>query len=553
MIKFATTFLILSLSILLRAQTPQATNTEVLDLNKAERAEWFRDLGFGMFIDFSFDSQLGIITSHSMVDASEDYKNRYLNELPKTFNPKNFDAQEIAQLAKIAGMKFIVFTAKHPSGFCMWDTETTDFNITNTPYSTDMLEKYVEATRKAGLAVGLYFSANDYNFFFKNGVELTPAKTSEMPQHIMKKYLELNELQTIELMAKYGDIDILFYDGAREQIIDKCKQVAWELHDDVVIKSGVLTARHTVVPEINSTGLRLDKLNTPMLGGTNLVYDKHKSTKQLVETLIETRAKGNNQLFHVDLKSNGEIPEQQKTCLQKIAAWNFINGEAIVATAPWIIPNEDNIWFTWNPEEKTLFAIITQQHKWQRDERREFVLKSVKTSNKSKIDVLGQSSEALEFEPLLDDSTRFKQEKDGLHISCIRRQWLSKSYNWNYPLVLKITHAEPTFDPPAAVTMESEIINMQETCYIKFIGEITNRSNEEPLKAFFQYRPHPGLSTQLNANEWKETKTMVVTNDTVINKVPVKKEKSAYQYRLVVQHPRAIIYGQTKTISQSNQ
>ena len=136
---------------LLFAQTQQNTKDNFLDLNKPERLEWFRDLGFGMFIHFSYDSQLGVVISHSMVGASDDYINRFLNELPKTFNPKKFDATEIANLAKLAGMKYIVFTTKHHSGFCMWDTETTSLNIMNTPYGKDILAEYVKATREAGL------------------------------------------------------------------------------------------------------------------------------------------------------------------------------------------------------------------------------------------------------------------------------------------------------------------------------------------------------------------------------------------------------------------
>jgi alpha-L-fucosidase len=79
-----------------------------LNLNKPEREQWFTDLGFGMFIHWSMDVQLGMVISHSMVGASEDYLNRYINELPKTFNPKNFDAREWAKSAKLAGMKYIV-------------------------------------------------------------------------------------------------------------------------------------------------------------------------------------------------------------------------------------------------------------------------------------------------------------------------------------------------------------------------------------------------------------------------------------------------------------
>ena len=78
-----------------------------------------------------------------MVGASNDYLNCFVNKLPKTFNPKNFDAVEIATLVKLAGMKYIVFATKHHWGFCMWDTETTDFSIKNKPNG--------KATRDAGI------------------------------------------------------------------------------------------------------------------------------------------------------------------------------------------------------------------------------------------------------------------------------------------------------------------------------------------------------------------------------------------------------------------
>ncbi|MFW5822789.1 MAG: alpha-L-fucosidase, partial [Tangfeifania sp.] len=160
----------------------QEADTEFLDLNKPERLEWFSDLGFGMFIHFSFDSQLGIVISHSMAGASDDYLDRFVNDLPKTFNPKEFSPEEIATLAKLAGMKYIVFTTKHHSGFCMWDTQTTDFNIMNTPYQKDLLAEYVEATRKAGLAVGFYFSPEDFNFLYENGQQVRRRFPEPLPQ-----------------------------------------------------------------------------------------------------------------------------------------------------------------------------------------------------------------------------------------------------------------------------------------------------------------------------------------------------------------------------------
>src|SRR5262245_57549213 len=86
-------------------------------LNKAERLEWFRDLGFGLFIHWSLDSQTGVVISHSLVGADGAYTRRFFDELPKTFRPRKFDPQDWAALAKLAGIRYVVFTAKHHSGF----------------------------------------------------------------------------------------------------------------------------------------------------------------------------------------------------------------------------------------------------------------------------------------------------------------------------------------------------------------------------------------------------------------------------------------------------
>ena len=123
---------LISLSFHLEAQYYKDTYKPLGNLNKPEREEWLKDAGFGMFIHFIFDSQLGIVISHSMVGASEDYLDRFINELPKTFGPNKFDPLEYAKLAKLAGIKYVVLGAKHHSGYCLWDTKTTAFNIMNT-------------------------------------------------------------------------------------------------------------------------------------------------------------------------------------------------------------------------------------------------------------------------------------------------------------------------------------------------------------------------------------------------------------------------------------
>src|ERR1700686_546514 len=97
--------------------------------NKPDRLEWFRDQGFGLFIHWSVDSQLGVVISHSLVGASPEYTDRFFGELPKTFDPHDFDPLDWARLARLAGVRYVMFTAKHHSGFAMFDTATTPFGI----------------------------------------------------------------------------------------------------------------------------------------------------------------------------------------------------------------------------------------------------------------------------------------------------------------------------------------------------------------------------------------------------------------------------------------
>src|SRR5881398_664887 len=135
---------------------------EAGSLNKPERLEWFRDQGFGLFIHWSVDSQLGTVISHSLAGASEDYTRRFFTELPKTFNPRKFHPEDWAALAKLAGIRYVVFTAKHHSGFAMWPTKTTSYSIANTPFGKDIFGDVVRAFREQGIAPGLYFSPDDF-------------------------------------------------------------------------------------------------------------------------------------------------------------------------------------------------------------------------------------------------------------------------------------------------------------------------------------------------------------------------------------------------------
>ena len=411
------------------------------NLNKPEREEWLRDLGFGLFIHWAHDSQLGIVISHSLVGASEDYCQRYFNELPQTFDPYKFDPREWMKIAKLMGVGYVVFTTKHHSGFCMWDTKTTSFNIMNTPYKKDILRELTDAIREAVLAVGYYFSPDDFKFLYDNGIVINRRLTFE--KAFYNKYSDFLKSQIKELYTNYGKIDILFIDG---QPADPVRTAAWEVDPDVVITRGVINT-----PEQNIPRTGWDELwESCFTMGNQWQYkptnDELKSGTRVIEMLIETRAKGGNLLLNIGPHPDGYIPIEQEERMREVAAWMFINQESIYNVRPWVTTNEDNLWFTKSKDGKAVYVYITGIPDWRRDTRREFILKSVRATANTKASVLGQNDLVSEYNAKEVPDTRFEQTPEGLKISCVRAQRIYNNNRWPNPIVLKLENVVPVTD-----------------------------------------------------------------------------------------------------------
>ncbi len=508
------------------------------NLNKPEREEWLRDLGFGMFIHFSFDSQLGIVISHSMVGASEEYLNRYIFELPKTFNPVKYDAYQIAQLAKLAGMKYIVFTTKHHSGFCMWDTETTDFKITETAYEKDLLKEFVEGTRKAGLAVGFYYSPEDFKFLYDHDITINRIhdKRLEMDQEKQILYNELIQKQTHELFTNYGKIDVLFIDGQYEEI---CKYEAWKLQPDLVVTRGAVPT-----PEQNILGQTDDRLwESCITMGTQWAYkptnDNMKSAGRLIEILVETRAKGGNLLLNVGPHPEGYIAYEEETRLRELAAWNFINHEAIYNVRPWIVPREENIWFTASADRETVYAIITGIPDWPLGKRKEFVLGSVKSTQETKISILGQNDEVLEYSPEANVRSSFVQKDNGLQISVVRAQRIYNNKKWPNPIVVKLENVLPAFDFPVIETKSVNGLNGK----VKLNGNLLKMGGSGPVRVGFEYRTYVDIA-EILYTDWEKTRLLEVSKEGEFTIEHNGLEKGIqYEFRAVMIHPLITVYG----------
>ena len=507
-------------------------------LNKPERLEWFRDQGFGLFIHWSVDSQTGVVISHSLAGADEAYTNRFFNDLPKTFNPRKFYPQDWAALAKLAGIRYVVFTAKHHSGFAMWDTRTTDFGIMHTPFKRDITREILEAFRSPGHLA----RASTSRRMTSGGYGETRSTCSVVSQSVQPRnnpgLMKLDLDQVRELMTNYGPIDIVFFDGEPDQL----RELAWKLQPDVVVTRGAIQTPELYVPGIPLEGPW--EANFTM--GTAWQYqpqnESYKTGGQVIDILVETRAKGGNLLLNIGPKPDGELPIEQEERLREVALWMQVNQECIYGVRPWVITNEQNIWFTRAKNEDTVYAIVKQQPRWVRGEWREFLLKSVAATDRTQVSVLGQNGRVLEYRPEVNPAPSFKQGSDGLHIRAMFTHRLQDNSRWPNPIVLKITNVRPAFTPPKVETSGAVFDQATRTATLR--GVLLDMGKASSLEVGFEYRSIVGLDASDRSIPWQQgPSTQVTASGPFSLRLPDLNPQGIYEYRAWVKHPLLTIFG----------
>jgi len=426
--------------ILLAILLPLATMAQEPQVdNQPARIQWFQDLAFGLFIHWNVDATLGAVISHSLSGASPDYAARYFRELPQSFDPYRLDPIRWARLAKLAGMKYVVFTAKHHAGFCMWDTKTTRFNVINTPYGKDVLRMILDAFRKEGIAVGLYFSPEDFDYFHRHQI---PIGRLQHPLHFPANnpgLMAYDKAQLKELLSQYGKIDILFIDGPG----DGLREYAWSLQPDLVITRDLMktpeqTTPHTPLPRPWEACYTM---------GTDWGYkptnDPHKSGTRIIDMLIEIRAKGGNFLLNVGPKPDGEIQIEQEALLREVALWNFANQEAIYTIKPLPVIREGNVWYTQSNDGKTIYAYVTRTgpDDWRYGERRQFVFTHLQGDSTTEVSILGYDSRWVEYRKDFDAAIYTASTKIGLVVSAVNGQRFYTDNRWPNTVVLRICNA----------------------------------------------------------------------------------------------------------------
>jgi alpha-L-fucosidase len=395
-------------------------------------------------------------------------------------------------------MKYVVFTAKHHSGFCMFRTATTDFNVTRTPFGRDATGEILSAFRDQGVAPGLYISPDDFHWFHENGHPIARPPAPNTTTREVPGLLEYGKRQLKELLGNYGKVDLLFIDGPA----DGLREYGWELNPDLVVTRGALETPEQSVPEIT--------LDAPwescLTMGTGWQHkptnETYKSGTELIRILIEVRAKGGNLLLNVGPTADGEIFREEEARLRELALWNMANGEAIEAVRPWVVPNEGDIWFTRKKSEPTVYAFLTGDP-MKLGERRAITLRSVRATAATQVGVLGQSGEILEYRPNVVPRTTWKQTPGGLEISAVRAQRLYNNRRWPNPIVLKITHAAPALAPPKVATAEATW-DSRAGCYM-LDGELADLGTAARVEVGFQYRRRKAMADLYEpVDTWKQ-------------------------------------------------
>lgn len=322
------------------------------------RTDWFRHDRFGMFVHFG---TYAVAARQEWVKQFEHLDDETYRRYADHFDPDLFDARELARLAARAGQKYVVLTAKHHEGFCLWDTATTDYSIARTR-GRDLVREYVDAVRAEGLRVGLYFSLldwshPDYMIDWSHPMAHRPDVDALNAGRDMGVFRAYMREQLRELLTGYGQIDYLFVDftqpGPRDGLPGKTPEdwdaagllaLCRELQPDMIVNDRFGIPAEVTTPEqyqpvqpIEVDGERVLWEACQTLNGA-WGYDRdnldHKSVDLLVRMLIDTVALGGNLLLNVGPTARGEIADRDAAVLAEIGEWLRRHSAAVYGAGP---------------------------------------------------------------------------------------------------------------------------------------------------------------------------------------------------------------------------
>jgi alpha-L-fucosidase len=311
--------------------------------------DWFTSDRFGMFIHWGL---YALPARHEWVKKREQITTEDYQKYFDHFEPDLYDPVQWAADAKAAGMKYAVLTSKHHEGFCLWDSQLTDYKVTNTPIGRDLLKEWVDAFRGAGLKVGFYYSVIDWHHPEFSVDDIHPQSEDQAFREREKgrnqqAYADYLHGQTRELLTNYGKIDILWYDftGPEKSKADwrseELVAMVRELQPDIILNDRIdyPESADFVTPE------QYQPKEPPTRDGQKVVweacqtlngswgYDRDnldwKSPETLIKMLIDSVSKDGNVLLNVGPTGRGEFDPRARQTLADLGEWMRLHNRSI--------------------------------------------------------------------------------------------------------------------------------------------------------------------------------------------------------------------------------
>lgn len=325
------------------------TDYSVQQITDAERMQWWEEARFGMFIHWGiYTVPAGFYKGKAVSNSAEWIMNKgkipiaEYEKYADQFNPEKFDAEEFVALAKQAGMKYMVITAKHHDGFSMFDSKATDYNIVDaTPFKRDVLKELAKECQKQGLKFGFYYSqAQDWHHpgGMGNSWDKTLKRVSS-DEYVFEKALP----EVKQLLTEYGPIAIFWWDTPRamtKSVVDSLHHITTALQPRIITNDRLgddYPGDHKTFERNgprHQPEARYWELCQPVSGSWGYRSDDNnfKSIPNLIRNLIDQSSKGGNYLLNVSPTNEGVLKPEAVERMRAIGKWMDKNSEAIYGT-----------------------------------------------------------------------------------------------------------------------------------------------------------------------------------------------------------------------------